>query len=209
MSIGKIREIIFSTSKFGGHHPLWMTPLALQGLEVNEAYETHAVMKSHVAYSTNTELKHTRFIIGIKIMNAPSSNLDLERDETYTSTENLLDPAHGVAVAYATVGELEPYATVTTTSTVTKGNGEEYVTREEELVENESYGSAIVAEKNEASKPESSSGAVDEYADYHTYDSIYSYCYSHNFIVYFRIRCLINMEYHVLEVHHAYTNRLP
>ena len=134
----------------------------LQGLEVNEAYETHVVMKSNVAYATNTELKD----------NAPSSsNLDLERDETYTSTENLLDPVHGVVVAYATVGELEPYATVVT-STVTKGNGEEYVTREEELVENESYGSAIVMEKNEASKPESSRGAVDEYADYHTYDSI-------------------------------------
>ena len=89
----------------------------LQGLEVNEAYETHVIMKSNVAYTTNTELKD----------NAPSSsNLYLERDETYTSTENLLDPVHGVTVAYATVGELEPYATVTTTSTVTKGNGEEY-----------------------------------------------------------------------------------
>ena len=42
------------------------------------------------------------------------------------------------------------------------------------MEKNESYGSAIVMEKNdsEASKPESSSGAVDEYADYHTYDSI-------------------------------------
>ena len=47
-----------------------------------------------------------------------------------------------------------------------------YVTKEEEHGENESYGSAIVMEKNEASKPESSNGAVDEYADYHTYDSI-------------------------------------
>ena len=89
----------------------------------------------------------------------------------YTSTENLLDPVHGVAVAYATVGELEPYATVVT-STVTKRNKEEHVTKEEEQGENESYGSAIVTEKNEASKPESSNGAVNEYADYHTYDSI-------------------------------------
>ena len=121
-------------------------------------------MKSNVAYSTNTELKHTTVDYRDK---------DMERDETYTSTENLLDPVYGIAVAYATVGELEPYATVvTTTSTVTKGNEEDYVTREEEFVENESYGSAIVMEKNEASKPESSRGAVNEYADYHTYDSI-------------------------------------
>ena len=155
-----------------------------QGLEVNEAYETHVVMKSNLAYTTNMELKHKTVDFRDKD-NAPSSNLDLERDETLASTENLLDPVHSI-VAYATVAELEPYATVTTTTTVTKGNEEEYVTREEELVENESYGSAIVMEKNEsygsaivmekndseASKPESSSGAVDEYADYHTYDSI-------------------------------------
>ena len=63
-------------------HPLWMTPLALQGLEVNEAYETHVIMKSNVAYSTNTELKHTTVDYRDKD-NAPSSNLDFEIDETY------------------------------------------------------------------------------------------------------------------------------
>ena len=140
-----------------------------QGLEVNEAYETHVVMKSNLAYTTNMELKHKTVDFRDKD-NAPSSNLDLK---TYASTENLFDPVHSV-VAYATVAELEPYATVTTTTTVTKGNEEEYITRDEELVENESYGSAIVMEKHdsEASKPESSRGAFDEYTDYHTYDSI-------------------------------------
>ena len=59
----------------------------------------------------------------------------MERDETYTSTEILLDPVYyGIAVAYATVGELEPYATVTTTSTVTKGNKEEHVTKKKSTV---------------------------------------------------------------------------
>jgi hypothetical protein len=88
---------------------------------------------------------------------ACSSNLDVEpaADETYASTTNLLDPVHSAA-AYATVAELEHYASVTA---VTKGSREENgerVTRAEEHGENESYGSAIVTEKNGASKPESS-----------------------------------------------------
>ena len=108
-----------------------------------------------MAYTTNMELEHETVDFRDND-NAPSSNLDFERDETFASTENLLDPVHSV-VAYATVALLEPYATVTTTSTVTKGNEEEYgesVMRAEEHGENESYGSAIVMEKNEASKPD-------------------------------------------------------
>jgi hypothetical protein len=142
----------------------------LQDLEVNEAYETHVILKNNVAYATNMELKHEAVDFRDE-NNASPPNLDVERDETYASTTNLLDPVQSAA-AYATVAELEPYAAVTA---VTKGNREEYgecVTRAEEQGENESYGSAIVTEKNEASKPESSNGTVDEYAGYHTYDSI-------------------------------------
>ena len=132
----------------------------LQGLKTNEAYETHVVTEVNVAYATNMELKqnqaHTPNMVDFKEKdNASSSNLDMERDETYASTTNLLDSVQSEE-AYATVVELEPYAIVTT---VTKGSGAacgESTVRAGECGGNKSYGSAIVIEKNEASKPEES-----------------------------------------------------
>ena len=70
------------------------------------------------------------------------------------------------------MAELEPYATVNKGDSAAE-YGESIVRDEENHGENESYGSAIVREKNEANKPGNSSGAVDEYlTDYHAYDSI-------------------------------------
>ena len=152
----------------------------LQGLEVNEAYEAHVVTNVlvNVAYATNMELKqnqpYTPNMVDFREKDNVSSNLDMERDETYASTTDLLDSVQSEE-AYATVAELEPYATVTT---VTKGNGAaEYgesimIAEERTHGESKSYGSAIVIGENKASKPERSSGAVNEYADYLSYDFI-------------------------------------
>ncbi len=122
----------------------------LHGLEVNEAYETNVITKVNMAYSSSRDFEQNK---------AHPSNMDLQHNETYTSTEDLLDSAQSEE-AYASIVELEPYATVTT---LTQGNGE-----------NKDYGSSIVREENEASKLEIkiSNGAVNEYADYHAYDSI-------------------------------------
>ena len=129
----------------------------LHGLEVNEGYEIQVVTKGNVAYATNMDLKQNQAYTSVDVV-------DLRKRDNVQSEE-----------AYATVSELQPYATVTT---VTEGNGAAYIegiVRGEERGGNKSYGSAIVIKKNETSKPESSSGAVDEYTmytDYHTYDSI-------------------------------------
>ena len=126
-------------------------------LEVNEGYEIHFVTRGNVAYATNMDLKQNQAYTSVDVV-------DLGKKDNVQSEE-----------AYATVSELQPYATVTT---VTKGSGaayEEGIVRGEECGGNKSNGSAIVTKKNEASKPESSSGAVDEYTmytDLHAYDSI-------------------------------------
>lgn len=141
----------------------------LQGLDNNAAYDV--VIKSNIAYSANVELKHSTIDFGKK--DNVSSNLNVQQDNriSCSSTENLLDSGR-YEEAYATVAELEPYATVNKGDSAAE-YGESIVRDEENHGENESYGSAIVREKNEANKPGNSSGAVDEYlTDYHAYDSI-------------------------------------
>ena len=141
----------------------------LQGLDDNAAYDV--VIKSNIAYSANVELKHSTIDFGKK--DNVSSNLNVQQDNriSCSSTENLLDSGR-YEEAYATVAELEPYATVKKGDSAAE-YGESIVRDEENHGENESYGSAIVREKNEANKPGNSSGAVDEYlTDYHAYDSI-------------------------------------
>ena len=150
----------------------------LQGLETNEAYEGHNIIVtgSNVAYAINIDLKQNQVYTPsmVEMDNNPSSSyLDVEGDGAYASTTDLLDSAPSME-AYATVAELEPYDTCIVVTADTQGNGSGACAGNVTTISkgSEPYGSAIVTEKKETSQLESTSGAVDEYTDYHAYDSI-------------------------------------